>query len=377
MNRRINNFAQVESQLLGLLFCLSVLSIFYLIRHHCDDPSRLVDLPAYVPMFSIPEDNPLSKNKIKLGRYLFYDKRLSANQRSSCGSCHIQALAFTDGQARSLGTTGELHQRGAMSLANVAYASTLNWGNPLIKQLEIQALTPLFSENPIEMGMAGKEQLIIERLSNDEHIVDMFTEAFPLQENPITISNIVKAIASFERSLLSFNSPYDQYVAGNSNALTASQKRGMRLFMGERLECFHCHGGPTFSDSLSHNNQLESEVAFHNTALYPHKSLQTSTHLGIAEITRDVKDVGKFKAPTLRNIAETAPYMHDGSMKTLEEVIEAYAQGGRAGDEHPYKSMFVSGFILDQQERQDLLNFLHALSDEEFLTNPEHSDPFQ
>lgn len=335
---------------------------------------RLMHLPEGIPLPRIPDDNPLTAEKIELGRSLFYDGRLSINGRMSCGTCHRQHLAFTDGKGRAVGVTGQRQPRGSMTLANVAYASRLTWAHPLLESLEHQALLPVFRDDIVEMGMGGKEGLVLERLERDPRMVALFEAAFPDQQNPVNLTNVFRALASFERTLNSFNSPYDRYMRGDVDALNASEKRGMTLFLGERLECFHCHGGPTFSDALRHDGQLEAEVAFHNTGLYPLETLEDAQHPGIAEVTRRSSDVGRFKAPTLRNIAVTAPYMHDGSLSSLEEVLEHYESGGRAGD-HPHKSVFVSGFLLTSRERQDVLNFLHALTDRDFLTNPALADP--
>lgn len=334
------------------------------------------NLPYNMPLPNVPENNPLTEHKIELGRYLFYDERLSLNSDISCGSCHQQHLAFTNGTAKSSGTTGDLHHLNAMSLANVAYSSSLTWANPLVNSLEHQALLPMFSEQPVEMGWTGITERILNRLNQDSALVELFSLAFPNEKRPVNLKNIVYAIASFERTLLSFQSPYDAYMAGDRAALNASQKRGMALFMSERLECFHCHGGPTFTDSLSHNGQLEKRVAFHNNGLYSYPKTQTFGHNGLAELSLNESDAGRFKAPTLRNIEVTAPYMHDGSVATLEEVIEHYEQGGIAGFDHPQKSIFVRGFILTDEERTDLLNFLMALTDEEFLTNPKFANPY-
>lgn len=338
------------------------------------------NLPEWTPKPVVPEDNPISAEKVELGRHLFYDRRLSVTGDYACATCHKQALAFTDGKPVAIGATGEKHPRNSMSLTNIAYNPVLTWGNPLMKRLETQALVPMFGEHPVEMGMAGKEREIIEWVQNDPQYSQMFTAAFK-EENPINISNITKALASFERSLVSFNSPYDRYrYQGDNNAISAAAKRGEKLFHSERLECFHCHGGINFSDSIVHERLAFTEIAFHNTGLYNIDGLGSypPDNTGVYEITQELEDMGHFKAPTLRNIALTAPYMHDGSIATLEEAIEHYEVGGRAiaKGENPYKSGFIKGFQLTESEKQDLLAFLRSLTDEEFINNPEFSDPF-
>ena len=201
------------------------------------------------------------------------------------------------------------------------------------------------------------------------------------------MSNLTKALASFERNLIAFNSPYDRYrFGGDKRAISESAKRGERLFHSESLECFHCHGGFNFSDSVKHERLAFTEIAFHNTGLYNigGKGYYPPNNTGVYEITQQPSDMGRFKAPTLRNIALTAPYMHDGSIATLEEVIEHYRVGGRTlhsgeyagiGSQNPLKSHFISGFEISETEKQDLLAFLHSLTDESFIQNPALSDP--
>lgn len=347
------------------------------------------ELPPGFPVPAVPEDNPMSEIKVELGRRLFYDKRLSGNGTQSCATCHQQALAFTDGHAQGVGSTGEVHPRGPMSLANVAYASALNWANPLVTSLEQQAEGPMFGEDPIELGLTGHEDDLIIMISNADYYKDAFPQAFPGEADPYTIANIIRAIASFERTLISGNSPYDRYAnQGIEGAISESAKRGEALFFGEQLDCFHCHGGFNFSDSVNHQGTVFTEVSFHNTGLYnlDPTGAYPPDNQGLYEFTGDIYDMGKFKAPTLRNIAVTAPYMHDGSVATLEEAIDHYRLGGRTVSEGPYrgvgsrnvaKSEFVHGFTLTEQERADILAFLESLTDETFLTDPRFSNPWE
>ncbi|MCC3407464.1 MAG: di-heme enzyme [Microcoleus sp. PH2017_10_PVI_O_A] len=350
-------------------------------------PTYNWNIPAGMPKPIVPPDNPISPEKVELGRHLFYEKRLSVTGEFSCASCHIQAKAFTDGKTVGVGATVEKHPRNPMSLANIGYNSVLTWANPLQNKLESQLLVPLFGEHPVEMGMVGKEEELLAMLRSDIQYQKMFAAAFSQEPNPINISNLAKAIASFERTLISLSSPYDRYrYSGDYSAISASAKRGEELFNSERLECFHCHGGLNFSDSIMHDRLAFKEIAFHNTGLYniDGKGAYPPNNTGVYEITNEPSDMGKFKAPTLRNIALTAPYMHDGSIKTLEEVIGHYKAGGRTikkgelagrGSENPLKSNFVSGFKLTVQEQRDLLAFLQSLTDEDFIKNPAFSDP--
>ncbi len=345
------------------------------------------NLPEWTPKPVVPEDNPMTAEKVELGRYLFYEPRLSITGDYSCASCHKQPLAFTDGKPVAIGSTDEKHSRNSMSLANVAYAPVLTWANPLMTSLENQALIPIFGEHPIEMGMVGKEQEIIQWMQQDAQYSQMFAKAFKQEKQPVNIKNLTKALASFQRSLVSFNSLYDRYrYQGEENAISAAAKRGEKLFNSERTECFHCHGGINFSDSIKHENLAFTEIAFHNTGLYniDGSGGYPAPNTGINEITQEADDMGRFKAPTLRNIALTAPYMHDGSVATLREAIAHYQAGGRTitkgklagvGSQNAYKSGFITGFEITESEIDDLIAFLNSLTDEEFITNPDYSDP--
>lgn len=346
-------------------------------------------LPSTFPPPKLPADNPLTEAKVELGRHLFYDKRLSGNQTQSCASCHQQEKAFTDGRARGLGSTNEEHPRGSMSLANIVYATTLTWANPEMRELEKQAIVPMFGEKPVELGLSGKEVELIARLRAVDKYQELFPAAFPEDADPFSVNNVTRAIASFERTLISANSPYDRYERGDPSAISDSAKRGKALFDSEEFDCFHCHGGFSFSDQVNHFNQPSGEQPFNNTGLY-NLDLEGSYptgNQGLFDLTGQKRDKGRFKAPTLRNIAVTAPYMHDGSIATLDEVMDHYQAGGRTITEGPYKgsvgftnpnknSQFVHGFLPDAQKREDLLAFLRSLTDEEFLTNPKHANPW-
>jgi len=353
------------------------------------------DLPEHVPEPRVPEDNPMSEAKVELGRFLFYDKRLSGNQTQSCSSCHKQELAFTDGAPVSEGSTGELTPRSSMSIANSAYAATLTWANNNLVRLEDQARVPLFGEVPVELGLADMEDELLRRMREDERYPRMFAEAFPEEGDPISVGSIVKALAAFQRSVTSFDSKVDRWSLGDETALNASEQNGMRLFFGgeteagvpDALECFHCHGGFLYSQSVDEAQNVFDQSLFVNNGLYnlDAQGSYPPGNEGLFDITGERVDKGAFKPPSLRNIALTAPYMHDGSIETLEEVIRHYERGGRliedgpyAGDgfDNPNKNGFLQGFVLSEQERQDLLAFLRALTDESLLSNPAYSDPF-
>ena len=347
-------------------------------------------LPAWVPAPAVPQDNPMTRAKVELGRHLFYDRRLSADQTMSCASCHQPDKAFTDGLAVSTGVTGQRSTRSAMSLANVAYLPVLTWSNPHLTSLEVQSLIPLFGEHPVEMGMAGKEKELFARLQGDPVYPQLFALAFPKEarEGPdalYALSTVTRALASFQRSLISFDSPYDRYkYGGQKSALSAAARRGEALFFGEKMECYHCHGGLNFTDNIRHSKLPLSERGFHNTGLYNRdgRGAYPADNPGIRELTGDPDDEGKFRTPSLRNVALTAPYMHDGSIATLEQVIrEHYAAGGLAAQgphgRSPMRSSLISGFEVSEQEVADLTAFLQALTDLSFVHNPRHGNPWR
>lgn len=346
------------------------------------------DLPPGFPTPPIHQDNSPSDSKIQLGRHLFYDTRISANNTISCGTCHQPAKAFADGKVTPTGSTGEVHPRNSMGLANVVYNSVLNWANPNLRTLTAQALVPMFGESPIELNWSGHEEEILDRFRYDALYRERFIQAFPEEAEPITAINVAKAIATFVSTLISGNSAADKVTyQGKLNAMSDSAKRGRELFFSERLECFHCHGGFNFTQSTTHDQSVFTEIEFHNNALYNigGTGAYPADNRGLWEFTLKPEDMGRFRAPTLRNIELTAPYMHDGSIATLEEVIDHYARGGRlistgplAGDgaKNPFKSEFIVGFMMTLEEKTDLIHFLKSLTDWEFVCDARFSDPF-
>ena len=371
-----------------LLACLAACLAGPLAPLGCGDapvtPGSTLRLP---PGFPPPRADEPSAAQVALGRALFYDRRLSGNQTQSCASCHRQELAFTDGRAQALGSTGQAHARSSMSLANVAYVSALTWANPLLTELAQQALVPLFGEHPVELGLAGREDELLGRLRAAPGYPALFADAFPDAAEPVSVGAVTQALAGFQRTLISGRSPYDRYTQDKQEgALTAAQKRGMDLFFSERLECFHCHGGFNFSDATVSARSSFDETSFNNNGLY---SLDASGayppgNQGLFELSGKDRDRGRFRAPSLRNIAVTAPYMHDGSLETLSDVLDHYARGGRlvtsgpnAGDgaQNPNKSLFVRRFELSEGEKQDVIDFLRSLTDDEFLHDPRFADP--
>jgi cytochrome c peroxidase len=346
-------------------------------------------LPDWTPPPLEPASNRLNAAKAELGRRLFYDVRLSGNQTKSCASCHRQELAFTDGLPVSPGITGQLTPRNSMSLANVAYAPVLTWSNPLLHTLEQQALVPLLGQEPVELGLANKDEELIRRLTAEPIYRELFPKAFPENKGQINLANVVRALSAFQRTIVSVNSPYDRYrYGGDIDAISESAIRGEALFFSEKFECHHCHNNFNMNDNVIHARAPHPEIAFHNTGLYnlDGKGAYPAKNTGIAELSGRPEDMGRFKAPSLRNVAVTAPYMHDGSIATLDGVLDHYAAGGRTikdgphagvGRDNPLKSSFVPGFEMTPHERADIIAFLTSMTDEQFLTNPKYSDPWR
>ena len=344
-------------------------------------------LPAGFPTPAVPASNPMSAAKVDLGRHLFYDKRLSGNGMQACAGCHLQDKAFTDGVAVSRGSTGEFTARNSQPLANVAYNPLLTWANPSLLVLERQMEVPLFGENPIEMGIdESNKAAVLQRLA-DAAYKDKFAAAFPGEAAPVSWPNVIKAIAAFQRSLISGSSRYDQMLAGTA-VFTPSEQRGRDLFFGDKAGCARCHKGFNFNDQAVDAATVVVSTPFHNIGLYNvgGTGAYPEPNRGVMELSGLFKDMGAFRAPSLRNVAVTAPFMHDGSVATLEEVVDIFAEGGRnvttgpyAGDGrlNPYKSALIRPLGLTAQDKADLVAFLKTLTDTQFLTDPRHADPFK
>lgn len=350
----------------------------------------LLRLPEHVQTPAIPEFNPLTAERIELGRFLFYDNMLSANEQQSCASCHFQALAFTDGKVKPEGSTGERLVRNSQALFNVAWNGSFTWSHNGFAEIEDQLNVPLRADNPIELGIVdGMLDEVVARFANSPLYQPMFLAAFPELQGEVTIDAIRFALAAFVRSLISYSSPYDAYLAGDRSALTDQQKRGLQLFNGERLECFHCHNGVNLTTSYRDEGtvDLKAAASFFNNGLYNVDGAGSypERDQGLADITLDASDSGLFRPPSLRNVEVTAPYMHDGSIATLREVIEHYARGGtltsegpNAGDGRlsPLKNGLINGFSIEEDEIEAVIAFLESLTDEQFLNDPRFGSPF-
>jgi cytochrome c peroxidase len=314
----------------------------------------------------IPEDNPLTVEGVELGRYLFWEKKLSGDNTMSCGSCHFPQNAFSDPNQFSTGITGEMGTRQAMALINLGWARDYFWDSRALT-LEDQVREPV--PNPIEMNESWENA--VADISEMPEYAPMFEAAYGSAE--VTEDRIVKAIASFLRTMISAQSKFDKSRLGLVS-LSTQEQRGLELFLFEGgspedvqggqngADCFHCHGfgDSQFTDYLPHNNGLD--------AIF--------TDLGVGGITGEESQFGKFKTPTLRNVEFTAPYMHDGRFNTLEEVIEHYNSGGIPSPTiDPFMKFTTGGLQLPQSDKDALIAFLLTLSDPEFLTNPDFQDP--
>jgi len=285
---------------------------------------------------NIPAENPLTAEKVALGRQLFFDPILSANRQVSCASCHLPELHFSSPNPLAIGIQGQLGKRHAPTLVNRTYGTSFFWDGRA-KTLEDQALQPI--ESSLELGF--KVEGVLTRLRQDQQYARLFQAAFP---DGTTRTNLARALASFQRVLLSGDSPVDRFLAGDFKALTDSQRQGMWLF-DSRAGCWKCHSGPNFTDER-----------FHNTGISWRKS---PPDRGLFNVTKQETDQGKFKTPSLRNIAETRPYMHDGSISSLWPVIEFYNQGGIG---NPYLDPAIKPLQLTTDEIVHLIEFLKALT---------------
>ena len=302
----------------------------------------------------IPFNNPQTIEGIALGKKLFFDPILSANNTQACADCHTPENAFTDANRFSEGIDGILGHRNSMPLFNLAwnYDENFFWDGRVFS-LEHQAFEPV--TNPIEMKNTWQQ--VVEKLQASQAYPKLFNEAFG--PSAIDSTLVTKAIAQFERTLISANSKFDKYLLGEG-VLTAQELNGFNVFMDEtKGDCFHCHGNannPLWTDNLFHNNGLDAVI----------------TDLGLGKVTGDPADNGKFKSPSLRNLAFTAPYMHDGRFTTLEEVINHYSEGlQNAPTIDPLmKKVSQGGVNLTEEEKTDLKAFLLSLSDETFISNP-------
>ncbi len=341
------------------------------------DPQTLLGLPR-VP---VPANNPLTLEKARLGQKLFEDRRFSADGTISCAHCHKSGLAFQDGLAVSVGIGGQKGTRNAPTIINAAYYTSQFWDGRR-PSLETQSKDPF--TNPIEHGLKNHDP-IVAIVRNDQAYQQSFQQVFGLTPSQITIEHVAKAIASFERTVVAGNSPFDRYqFGGDKKALSTSALRGLAVFRGKG-RCVSCHviEGSTalFTDNRFHNlgigfGRIEARLAEIIAAFRSTKGNQRDideailtrteiSELGRFAVTGEIEDIGRFKTSTLRNIALTAPYMHDGSLGTLEEVVDFYDRGGL---DNPMLDSGIRPLHLSQEEKADLVSFLKSLTSQRFAT---------
>lgn len=341
-----------------LLSILGLAMVFACCKESLTPPEAtpyLLEKPySRFPDVVIPADNPMTVEGIALGRRLFYDSILSADFTQSCASCHQQGSAFSDPKRFSVGIDGMAGNRNAPAIINQLWSTDFFWDGRR-QSLEEQAIDPV--PDPIEMHLEWP--VAEQRLNDHDSYPDQFLKAFG--EKNITKELVVKAIAQFERTLISANSKYDRRLRGLEN-LNDQEFRGFEIYFTEKGDCFHCHGGVLLTDNLFHNNGLDSVF----------------TDKGREMVTGNTNDRGKFKSPTLRNIEVTGPYMHDGRFETLEEVIDFYSEGITFSStiDPLMKKVDQGGIGLNPMEKADLIAFLKTFTDQEFLTKEEFSNPF-
>jgi cytochrome c peroxidase len=321
--------------------------LFLLFLNACSEtkpPDDLVDyaeneffkqnLPAHFPEMKIPQDNPLTKEKVELGKRLFFDPSLSFDGTVSCASCHLPGFAFSDTLAQSKGANGSITERNSPSLMNIGFHPVL-MREGAVPSLELQVLSPLEGETE----MAHNVVLVCEELNKNSSYVEAFNRVFGTNATPFAVT---RALATYERTLVGGDAPYDDFLLGDTQALSAAQKRGLKLFESERLGCVSCHAGPLLTSFAITSNGQDISM----------------TDPGLMRLSLDSADAGKFKVPSLRNIELTAPYMHNGKMKSLDDVVRHYEESPNIKHNPSLKV-----FKLTDTERQDLLLFFSALTE--------------
>ena len=320
--------------ILGLLFTLVVTTAVFL-------TFKVNNKPFSIQEMSYPEDNLQSQGKVEFGRQLFFDKRLSSTEKIACSSCHIPELAFTDGVRKSAGVNGNHSMRNASTMFNVGFAPTF-MADAHISSLEMQAIVPIQDTN--EMGMRMGE--LIKKLQSIEEYQQQSQEIFGRDFDAFVLT---RSLAAYQRSLISLNSPFDQfYYNEDESVLSKESKKGWLLF-SEKFNCVSCHPPPFFTTFKAENNGLTRDY---------------QNDFGRFRITKDSLDYGKFKTPTLRNIALTSPYLHDGSVDNLENILDLYSQGGYHNEN---QSELIAPFDITENEKSDIISFLKSLTELESM----------
>ncbi len=334
----------------------------------------------------MPADNPMSIAKVELGRRLFFDVRLSGNRQFSCSTCHQGVAGFGDQRVTPLGSTGQRLVRNSQPLANIAWLGPLTWSDPSATTLEQQMLTPLFGTAPVEMGVdEGNRAAVLARFTADADYRGRFAAAFPGSAEPLDWPNLIRAIAAFQRSIVSTDSRFDRSLRGELK-LTDAEQRGRDLFFSSRAGCSTCHGGNTFAEpdaAVVPVGTRHFNIGLYNvggSGAYP------PANRGLIDFTGLAADMGRFRTPSLRNVEVTSPYMNDGSVTSLSAVLDIKIRGGRdvttganAGDgaANLWKSPLAGPLTtITPSDKADLLAFLGTLTDPTFLSNPAYANPF-
>ena len=336
------------------------------------DELRTAELGPLPPIV-MPADNPLSDDKVELGKLLFFDPRMSGDGAVSCATCHTPGSGWGDGNALSLGYPGTLHWRNSQTIINSAYYRQLFWAGES-KSLEAQAKSAWTGNVAGNLDAAMAE----ERLRQMPGYVRRFKEVFGADAP--SFGDALRAVAAFEATITSRNAPFDRYIEGDDTALSSGALRGAELFVG-KAGCFQCHGGPLFSDQDFHNTGVPPNAEFESNPLrqitlrYQHRARgvpesvyrSADRDLGLYYTTKRDEDKGKFRTPSLREVELTGPYMHNGAFKTLEEVVAFYNNGG--GDD-PAKDPVLRPLELTEQEMTDLIEFMLSLTGDPIIVEP-------
>lgn len=336
------------------------------IAEYDDTPYTLDLVHTNLPAPILPEDNPLTISKVELGRMLFYDNLLSRDASISCASCHIQSDGFSDPSQFSVGVDGSIGGHQAMAVFNIAWNENGFFWDGRAELLRHQSLLPIQDELEMDETLAN----VITKLSNEDMYKEQFIRAFGTEV--VTKERISLALEAFMFSIVSDDSKYDRYLAG-TETLTPSEERGRQLFFTEYnpffpdesgADCAHCHSGNNFENDLYMNNGLDGDAEIDD--------------IGYKAVTGNPEDRGKFKVTSLRNIAITRPYMHDGRFNTLMEVLDHYNEGiQNSATLDPALAMTMdTGLMLTEEDKVDLINYMKTLTDNRFLTNPAYQSPF-
>ena len=329
-----------------------------------------LELPPHFP--ELP-GGPPDPARAELGRLLFHDFRLSVDDARSCGICHEGKKGYTDGFVTAVGALGDAHTRNTLSLLNIAWRGPLTWVEPELVDLQQQMQVPLYGRHPVEMGV--DPETLPDRLAGIAVYPPAFAAAWPDEPAPVTMPHVESALLAYEQLIIAGDTPYDRYLLGDVSALSPDARAGMELFQSARLGCSGCHGGLFFDRPADAAGDVVSDIPeYANTGMYdidgaggypPHET-------GLHARTGDPADMGRFRVPSLRGVADTGPWGHDGSFSSLGAVLDAYARGGRLlvggpfpgdGAASPLKDPRITGFSMSEPERRQLLAFLESLTD--------------